>query len=191
MFRQPTWFVKQWLTNWRRPMICYLVKRAGRGRYRLAGMPKPVEVPLKTTDKQVAQTKLLKLVKEAEQERAGIIAPKSLRDGAQRRLKDHLADCTWDLEKLVRDSMYVYNVDKLVDRLLNECNWDLPMDVTADSFQGWRGNQDKAPKTLTNICPRWALSSPGWSTTSAYWRTRSSRSSGWKLVARKGGNAGR
>src|SRR5271167_3863654 len=129
-------------------MICYLVKRKGRrvwrGRYRLAGMPKPIEVPLGTADKQVAQTKLLKLVKEAEQERAGIIAPKSLRDGAQRRLNDHLADYTRDLEKLGRDSMYVYNVDKLVERLLAECDWDLPMNVTADSFQDWRGNQDKA-----------------------------------------------
>src|ERR1035437_10141218 len=133
-------------------MICYLVKRKGRrlwrGRYRLAGMPKPIEVPLRTADKQVAQTKLLNIVKEAEQERAGIIAPKSLRDGAQRRLKEHLADYTRDLEKLGRDSMYVYNVEKLVERLLAECNWDFPMDVTADSFQGWRGNQDKAPKTL-------------------------------------------
>ena len=133
-------------------MICYLVKRKGRrlwrGRYRLAGMPKPIEVSLRTSDRQVALTELLKIVKEAGQERAGIIAPKSLRDGAQLSLKTHLTAYTQDLEKRGCDSMYVYNVEKLVDRLLTECNWDLPMDATADSFQSWRGSQDKAAKTL-------------------------------------------
>lgn len=44
--------------------------------------------------------------------------------------------------------MYSYTVEKLVERLLAECNWNLPMDVSADSFQTWRGKQDKAAKTL-------------------------------------------
>jgi integrase len=44
--------------------------------------------------------------------------------------------------------MYVYNVEKLVSRLIKECGWKRLTDVTPDSFQTWRGDQKKAPKTL-------------------------------------------
>jgi integrase len=123
-------------------------RRLWRGRYRIAGMPKTVEVPLGVSDKQTALMKLHGIVAEAEQERAGIIAPKTLRDGAQRTLKDHLDDYVRDLEKRGRDDMYTYNVEKLVLRLLAECEWNYPMDVTADSFQLWRSHEEKAAKTL-------------------------------------------
>jgi hypothetical protein len=78
----------------------------------------------------------------------GIIPPKKLREAAQSDLKKHLDDFVCDLDKRGRDDMYVYNVEKLVLRLVAECEWKRLADVTPDSFQTWRCSQDKAPKTL-------------------------------------------
>ena len=123
-------------------------RRVWRGRYRLTWMPKFKDVPLKTADKQTAQKRLTDIVRDLEQEHAGILAPKSLRVAAQSDLDKHLADYIRDLAKLGRDDMYVYNVDRLVRKLLTECFWRHLKDVTPDSFQTWRSTQDKAAKTL-------------------------------------------
>jgi integrase len=133
-------------------VICYVYKRKGRrtwrGRYQFTWMSKIKEVPLKTADKQVAQKQLADLIRDVEQEHAGIIAPKPLREAAKTDLARHLEDYIRDLETLGRDDMYVYNVDRLIQKLLTECRWRHPKDVTPDSFQTWRSTQDKAPKTL-------------------------------------------
>ena len=55
-----------------------LVGRLYRGRYRLEEDSESIEAPLKVTDKQVAQSKMERLVREAQQERYGIIPPRSL-----------------------------------------------------------------------------------------------------------------
>jgi integrase len=133
-------------------MIAFLFRqkrhRSWRARYRLNGQSKITDVSLRTSDKRVAEQRLRDLVSELEQESAGIIPPKPLRDAAQKPLVDHLAEYIRDLEKLGRDGMYTYNVEKLVTRLVAECGWVFPKDATSDSFQEWRGKQTKAPKTL-------------------------------------------
>ncbi len=133
-------------------MICYLVKRKDRrvwrGRYRHDGQDKVTEVPLGIRDKQAALRELHKIVDEKQMEAAGIIPSKKLREAAQSDLKKHLDDFVRDLDKRGRDSMYTYNLEKLVLRLVSECEWKRLADITPDSFQTWRCNQDKAPKTL-------------------------------------------
>ena len=123
-------------------------RKTWRGRYRLDGDAKPTEVALGCRDRQTALEKLREIVKVREQELAGILPPKPLREAAQRLLTDHLDDFTRDLTTRGRDHDYVYNLDKLVTRLLTECGWTYPKDVTADSFQAWRAAQTKAAKTL-------------------------------------------
>ncbi|MGA2140490.1 MAG: hypothetical protein ABSH14_16655 [Verrucomicrobiia bacterium] len=82
-------------------MICYVYKRKGRrtwrGRYKLAGQDRITEVPLDIADWQAALKKLHDIVREREQEEAGIIPPRSLRDAGQRDLADHLTDFVADL----------------------------------------------------------------------------------------------
>ena len=133
-------------------MICYLVKKKGRrlwrGRYRVDGQEKTIEVSLGTKDKRTAQRKLQEIFDEKQMEAVGIMPPRKLREAAKSDLKKHLDDFVRDLDALGRDSMYVYNIEKLVTRLINECGWKHLADVTPETFQRWRWNQGLAPKTL-------------------------------------------
>jgi len=124
------------------------VNRLYRGQYRLDNDVTVTNVPLKTPDKQVAEERLRKIIREKQQEGAGIIAPKALRDAAQKNLLDHLSDFIADLTAKGRDDMYIYNIEKRSKRVVVECGWKLPADVTADSFIAWRARQNKAAKTL-------------------------------------------
>ncbi len=130
----------------------YLVLPKGhrlyRGRYCLDGETKLHDVPLRTSDKQVAEQRLNEIVRETERERAGIIPPRPLREAAKRCLSEHLKEYAADLEARGRDEHYVYHVEKRLVKLLEECGWEYAKDVTADSFQGWRARQEKAAKTL-------------------------------------------
>ncbi len=144
-------------------MICHLFKHKRRrngkvvesshyyGKFRVARGERIVVVPLDTKDKQVARKLLNDLVREKQQERAGIIAPKPLRDAASNPLAEHLADYVADLAAKGRDEMYVYNVEHRCLRLTNECGWKFAKDVTPDSFVTWRAKQTKAPKTLNEF----------------------------------------
>lgn len=125
-----------------------IVSRLYRGRYRLDNEVQVMEVSLDTPDKQVAEERLRKIIKDKQQEGAGIIAPKALRDAAQKNLMNHLADFIADLTAKGRDAMYIYSIEKRAQRVFGECNWKLPSDVTADSFIAWRSRQKKAPKTI-------------------------------------------
>jgi hypothetical protein len=82
------------------------VSRFWKGRYRLNPFEKPCDVALKTTDKSVAIQKLHGIVREKRDEQAGIVAPRSLRDGAGKSLRDHLSDFVADLRALGRDDKY-------------------------------------------------------------------------------------
>jgi integrase len=118
------------------------------GRYKLDGEARITEVPLKTTDKQVAKKLLNDLVRERERERAGIIPPKNLRDAAAQTMEKHLVDFLDDLRSGGRDDVYVENLGYLIRILIRECKWFNPSKVTADSFKEWRSRQKKASKTL-------------------------------------------
>jgi integrase len=101
---------------------------------------------LGVTDKQVAQQKRNEFVQEREREAAGIIAPKPLREGAAKLLSEHLSEFVSFLRSRGRDDMYVYNIEKRIKRLLDDCSWKLARDITAESFVAWRLNATD-PKT--------------------------------------------
>jgi len=119
------------------------------GRYRLDGDYAIKEVALRTPDKQVAEQKLREIIREKEQERAGIIAPKLQRTSAERPLLDHLEDFLADLQSLGRTTHYQYMLRRRLNRLFRECKWRFARDATVDGFIAWRGRQkNKKPKTL-------------------------------------------
>lgn len=126
-----------------------VVSRTYRGRYRLDGDFAMTEVTLGTGDKQVAEKKLREIVKEKEQERAGIIAPRLQRTSAVKPLNEHLSDFLGDLKIQGRNKDYMNRVHSRSMRLFGECGWRYFKDVTSDSFVFWRSKQvDAAPKTL-------------------------------------------
>lgn len=119
------------------------------GRYRLADEMRWRTVPLRVTDKEVAFRKLREVVTRAEREAAGMAVAKPLANAAQRSVLDHLQDFLADLSAKGRDAEYVSIIGQRVRRLVTECGWKAPKDITAESFIGWRSkNREKAAKTL-------------------------------------------
>lgn len=126
-----------------------VVSRLYRARIRLQGDSVVTEVPLETSDKQVAEKKLAQLVSERERERAGLIAPRLQRDSAQKPILGHLADFVADLETLGRCEHYRSHILQRVSRMVQDCAWKFPGDISIDGFVEWRSRQtDLGPKTL-------------------------------------------
>lgn len=113
-------------------------------------------VKLNVVDEQVARTKLAEILRDAERVAHGITPPQHLRDGAIKPMADHLEDFVADLRARQRSEEYCSNTERLVTRLLTECNWKLPGNVSAESFINWRSakplsrlnKRPLAPKTL-------------------------------------------
>ncbi len=118
--------------------------------YRLPGMPKTKFVSLHTSDKQVAHKNAEDFLRELQQEKAGVIAPRVQRQAASIPFVRHVEDYTADLTAARRDAEYVYTVGKRLKKLAQACGWEWLADVTADSFQNWRKGQAPrlAAKTL-------------------------------------------
>ena len=127
-----------------------VVARSWRLRWKWQGESRYHELNLRVSDRQVAEEKLAAFKREKEHERHGIIPPRPLREGAQRAMSGHLADFLAELRSLGRDAKYVYNVDKRVGRVIEGCGWQLPKDVTGESFSCWRRSQVRKPKTLND-----------------------------------------
>jgi integrase len=123
-------------------------QRMYRGRYRLDGDSKLTDVPLHTFDKQVAVERLKKIVREKQQQREGLIASKPQREAAQKPLAEHLEDFIRSRQSIGRDEKYVKELRKKVLKLVEDCGWELPCHVTAESFEAWRNGQEKSAKTL-------------------------------------------
>ena len=120
------------------------------GHYTLPGDSRQRTILLKTTDKQVAQAELHKIVQTAEREAAGVGVPKHLLASAQKTLTAHMEDFLADLLASGRDEMYLANLRCRLKALFKDCGWQYPKDVTADSFMTWRGAQTLAAKTLND-----------------------------------------
>ena len=119
-----------------------------KGRYQLDGDLKMTEIPLRTKDGDIADTKLKRIVRELQQEREGMIAPRALREGMQKTLVEQMEEYTSELRRLGRAEQYVDGLRAQILTLAKECPWHLVKDVSADTFRAWRRRQTKSPKTL-------------------------------------------
>ncbi len=120
------------------------------GRYRLDGEVKDTEVALGVTDKQVAESKLAAIVKQAERERQGLAAPLRQVETVSMPLKLVVREWVEDLTAKGRKPHYCYVQEKSMAVLMHECGWGKVSDITPESFIRWRSkNQSsKAAKTL-------------------------------------------
>ena len=135
-------------------MVAFLLRQKGRRvwrcRFRLNGETKIKEVSLHTFDRQVAQQRLNDLIREQEQEAAGIIPSKPQREAAARNLSEHLSEFVADLSIQGCSQKHIDNITYRVGRLIKDCGWTRVGDVTADSFIAWRGRQKLAAKTIND-----------------------------------------
>jgi len=116
-------------------------------------MPCDKWISLGTTDKQCAEKKARDFVAEKEREAAGILEPRILRDAAKKLLNDHLADYVRDLEKRQRAGRGGRGGRLLgarITKLISECGWSLPGQVSPDTFTAWRSMQSSTPRTLNH-----------------------------------------
>ena len=136
-------------------MINTLYKPKGSRIWRLKFRLQPADgkitdVSLGTADKQVAERRRSERLRELEHERSGIIPPKAARESAHRKLSDHLDDFLGDLRRRGKSEKHLANLEFRVSRLIGDCSWNLPMDVTADSFQAWRRRQQELSDKTVN-----------------------------------------
>ncbi len=126
-----------------------VIQRTYRGRFRLAGQFDIQDVPLDTTDKQAAHSKLLALVQNKEREKAGLTLPPQERDALAKTTLAHLDDFLADLKTLGRSAHYQKIMKARMVKLVSECGFTRLNDFTSDAFTTWRSQQeDLAPKTL-------------------------------------------
>ena len=110
------------------------------GRYSLTPGEKPVNVSLHTTDKTAAAAKLREVVKQAERERAGIVAPRAQRDAAAASLSDLLQAYAVEQASKVSPKHAKATVAR-IRRTITRCGWSRLADITPASFVAFRARQ--------------------------------------------------
>ncbi len=120
-------------------------------RYRYADMPAAKWKSLGVTNKEAAESKASVFRKEWEQEQAGIIAPRRVREAASKDLSDHLAAYEADMQVRGTDDKYRRLSMRSLARLARELDWKILRDINAPTFESWRHrNRYLAPKTLND-----------------------------------------
>jgi len=129
--------------------------RVGRtyiGQFRLSGDPKPTRIALGVSDKQVAEAKLSRIVRDAEREREGLAPPKAHRDAAKRPMEDYIDEYLASRRGLGCNEKYVRELGRKLFRLMREGGWRTLRDITGHSFETWRARtrarESLSPKTL-------------------------------------------
>ena len=102
-------------------------------------------------DRHNADAAASKFMREMEDEACGLIAPKSLRDGAAEPLEGHLAVYLTQLAGGGDSGDWVRTVGYRLRILLRECAWVYGRDINAKSFLRWRdGVTAPAARTTKN-----------------------------------------
>jgi len=127
------------------------IARTFTGEYRLTGDKKPTRIALGVSDRQVAEEKLSHILREAERERVGLIAPKAQRDALKQSVEAAVQDYITSRRRLHRDEKYIRELELKLLRLMRECNWRTLGDIRGGSFEAWRARQPRqqfSAKTL-------------------------------------------
>ena len=120
-------------------------------RVRLGAWLKDRTFHFHVSDKRVAAQKLEKLCQELEREDAGIIAPKIMRDAAQKPVAEHLAAFLADHRAKGRAENTLTKYENCIPLLCKRCSWVMVRDITAQSFVAWRTQSGLRPKTLNDL----------------------------------------
>jgi integrase len=117
------------------------------GKLRMHWEAKASVIALNTTDRRIALRDLDKLAKERDLERQGILAPRSMREAAQKPLNDLLGLFVTDAEAKGTAQNTLIKYRNGLRRLFQRCGWKSLVDVTPASFCAWRAKCGLKPKT--------------------------------------------
>ena len=126
------------------------VSRLYSAKVRLDGWAKPRVFTLHVSDKRVAEQKLWEIVQEFEREAAGILAPRLVRNAAQKPLGELLAAFLEDVAAKQRAANTLKAYRRVLARLFVRCRWHYLRDVTPRSFTVWRASANLSPKFLND-----------------------------------------
>jgi integrase len=147
-------------------------QRIWQAKIKLDSWPRERRFSLGTTDRRVAQTKLAKKLRDFEYEAAGLLAPASVREAAQRPLNDLCAAFLADMVTQGKSDNTLRIYTGALRKVCVACSWKFLRDVTVQSFREWRNDCGLRPKTMNdylNVCSRflrwlrrqrWALENP-------------------------------
>jgi integrase len=127
------------------------VARTWSGEFKLAGDTKPTRVALGVTDKQVAEQKLRRIVREMEREAEGLIEPKEQRVALGLPIKDAIHAFIETRRGLDLDEQYVSELEQKLIRVCGDCGFQQVSNIAGQRFEFWRAKQlklGKSPKTL-------------------------------------------
>jgi len=140
------------------PFRIYLPKRRKNGkvvqgssyraRIKLPGAAKGIDIALGVTDEKAASAMAGARLKEMEQESAGVLAPKAMREASSKDLLQFLPEFIRSRETVGRNDRYMGQVESHCRKIINSCGWRNVRDVNAASFERWRSGMRKAGKTL-------------------------------------------
>lgn len=116
--------------------------------YRLPGMPKVRYRTFSVRERSTAVAMAAEFRRQLERESVTGSDVQSLKRAAVRAFSDHVADFVAVVQARNRDSMYCYNLEKLLTRLANECGWSLLADISSDSVLSWRRASKLKPKSI-------------------------------------------
>ena len=116
-------------------------------RFQCDGMPRPKEINLKVSDKQVARSKANKLILETEKELLGLYS-KTLNNAAKKPILEHLKSFLEDCQAIGRGKRYTRNLKTYIEIACCECGWKYLQDISAIKFERWRANSELSGKTL-------------------------------------------
>jgi integrase len=117
------------------------------GRYTLPPNPKPFQVPLNTPDKDIARKRLRDIVLEAQREKEGFIAPRTIREASTAEIADMFADYEADLKSQGLAPNHVRDTTRRLKRMALEAKWRQIGDIRPDSFIKWRSTLFCSAKT--------------------------------------------
>ncbi len=128
-------------------MIDFIYKpkdsRIWRWKFRQQSEDKKItDISLDTSDKRCAEKRRDELRKEKLYERDGLILPKAIREASQQELSSHLQDFLADMRCRGKSDKYLANLEFRIGKLIDGCSWSTVKEITADSFQMWRRQQD-------------------------------------------------
>jgi len=121
------------------------------GRLRMPWEHSVSTVALNTPDKRVALHKLSQIADEREREHNGLIAPKPVREAAERLLFDLLGDYLTEMETRGRRRNTVRKYRSTLTKLFARCQWTKIQHATARSFTQWRNHSGLSGKTLNDL----------------------------------------
>lgn len=134
-------------------MICHVYRR-GRlywGKLQLAHESRLSRIPLATTDRRIAESKLYEIAKQREKEEAGMLPPQSVRDASAVPLADHLAVFLDDLRMRGRAKLTLAKYRGALANISTRCHWKNLRDISARSFCDWRARSGLSAKTLNDL----------------------------------------